>query len=91
MTAPDTEAVGGECDYEHPDESELPPAASDQIGARVPRGVDRLKARDIEAIVLAGPRGDPMAQYAWSSVRSTRNRIVDRWVAIAGRLLGPGD
>jgi hypothetical protein len=34
-----------------------------------------LKARDIEAIVLSSPHGDPMAQWAWSSVRRARNRI----------------
>jgi hypothetical protein len=69
MTTPEVEAVSGKHEYQQSGESGTPPAASDQLKAAFPTGVGRLKARDIEAIVLSSLHGDPMAQWAWSSVR----------------------
>jgi hypothetical protein len=69
MTMPEMGAVSGEHQYQQSDESGTPPAASDQLKVAFPVGADRLKARDIEAIVLSSLHGDPMAQWAWSSVR----------------------
>jgi hypothetical protein len=75
MTTPEMEAVSDRHEYQQSCESGAPPAANDQLRAAVPMGVARLKARDIEAIVLSSPHGDPMAQWAWSSVWRARNRI----------------
>jgi hypothetical protein len=75
MTTQDMKAFGGEHEHERSSESGISPVAHDQFEAAFSMGAGCLKARDIEAVVMSGVYGDPMAQRAWSSVRKAWNRI----------------
>jgi hypothetical protein len=63
-----------------------PSAKHNRSEARLGAPTSSPKARDIEAIALSNLHGDPMMQYALSSVRNACNGIVERWGAIVRRL-----
>lgn len=91
MTTPDMNALSGEHEHEQSSESGILPVAHDRFEAAFPMGAGCFKARDIEAVVLSGVYGDPMAQHAWSIVRKACNRILEVAMAASKRILSIAD
>jgi hypothetical protein len=83
-------SANGARECERSGESSIPPVGNNRLEAAYRISAHCLKAREIEAVAMSSPHGDPTAQHTRPRSRSARRGMIERWTAMIRRGLGVG-